>query len=284
MISSLELILENFGYIYYNSENIDELFKCILKTLTDTLKADFALMYLEDESVLSDINHSTSLDSINAVFSNQYVLAASYFSGKTYNVAATIPSQDLILERTKKLSNSVFLQRIMPSIILSSEHHNAEQFNLILFDSPKIKLCQALFIINFIDKDFSLNNDLERTFGKYFDYIIPFIESVYRRQIDKLTRIVFSSGERSFAVRPGYLFHNLFRELCDSLSIEGSSLIVKGLPSADHSLQLVATFPKQLPQDRSVYRKFRYSLTQWIFSLGKDCVIPSAANLRSTLN
>ncbi len=281
--SILQSTLNAAWAIYGRSETVDDFFEGLLSSLAQLTASDYILLYLEDDTVINDITFQTGVHDCSPQYTSYFVLASSFYRAKRLSPLQSVPAKDLKLRKQTKISNSVYFQTILPSAIGLKNGKNGASARLLAFDSPKITLCRALLIVHIPN----VHIDLQATttiVGQFLDFIVPAIEAVYRRQIDRLSRIIISSGERIYTGNPGYFFQQNFRTICETLKIEGASLIVKGLPSARSSLQLISTYPKELPKYRDVYPEGIFSPTQWIFNFNKSCVIPSILHMRTQLS
>lgn len=266
---------------YRDSETVSDFLGSLIKSLARILGADSILFYLEDETIISEIvegeNHPIP------VFSSYFVLSSAYSRKEYFKPKTIIQASTINRRKFSKISNAVNFQTIPWNVVtLSSENIN-ELSCALAFESPKINLCRALLIVNQPKKDEHSVSDTKLIVGQFLDFVIPAIEAVYRRQIDRLSRKIFSSGDRYYSGDPGHYFRQSFVEVCKLLRVEGASLIVKGLPSSVSKLQLVATYPKKMPNDRNVYAEDVNSPTQWVFSFGSSCLIQDIQIVRNKL-
>lgn len=280
---ALQKYLDATWKIYSESETVDDFFHSLLKSLAEIIEPDILLLYLEDDSVVSGINCSEGSMHPSPVFTNHFVLASTFFRTKGYEPLKKISVQRLKLNKQTKISHSVYFQALSTSVIGLTNGRSFQSSKLLTFDSPKITLCRALLIVYIADLQKDDEVRVKTLVGQFLDYTAPLIEAVYRRQIDRLSRKIVLSRERLYTGDPGYSFQHSFKEICEALKIEGASLIVKGLPSSRFSLQLVSTYPRELPQDRNTYPENSYSPTQWVFSFNKNCIVPSVIELRQEL-
>lgn len=272
--------------IYKDSETVDEVFYGILKSLSEISKAEFSFLYLEEDSIVSDIS-SPNADNKEPlpVISQEFILSSIHSPKEDIVPRNRISTSHIKFTKQVKVSNSIYYQSGSATTFSIKGLNDPKNYQILTFDSPKVNLCRALFVIGINSSinpliDFEL---IRLSTGVFLDSIIPIIESVYRRQIDRLSRKIISSYEGLFTGKPGYYFQNTFKEICETLKVEGASLIVKGLPSSNSTLQLVSSYPKVVPKDRNVYPNDCCSPTQWIFSYAEPCSILSIGDLRKKL-
>jgi len=134
--------------IYSRSETVDELFKNILRAITDISGSDIAFLYLEDDSVLNNVTFEKSEMYPSKKLTKEFILA-SYNIPQNYSLPLNrIPSSRLKLKKQAMISHSTSFQTIPSSYIRLKDPNKNDYFNLLVFDSKKIMLCRALFIID----------------------------------------------------------------------------------------------------------------------------------------
>ena len=248
-------------------EPLSDVLRVFLGDLCLAVGASDGLLYLADRRAIVPVdNKSTRPPSYP-----QLVIAAKWGTSR-------LDEADSVFQLDREGLSDLGMQRIAER--LPAIDGNA----WISFGSPRVSLCEGLVLIAVPKSRMETAHLVAPVVTEALQDVVPTIEALFRRQLHRESRVLIDMGSTVYMREPTDQFERTFVTAAKLLNVRGSSLFVKGTATRADTLQLVATWPRQLSQRTIRYASDHASPTLVVVGEGRDCIIRDVHRFRALKN